>query len=55
MKGGWYVVFTVLSSTVDDADVLILDTNMQYVGYEVGSRMTFSWSTEFWFFAKEIE
>ncbi len=55
MKGGWFVVFTVLSSTVNGADVLLLDTNMEDVGYMVGAQMTFSWNTEFWLLAKEID
>ena len=55
MKGGRFIVFTVLSSTVNGADVLFLETNMDYAGYTTGSKMTFSWTTEFWHLAKEIE
>ena len=55
MKGGWYVVFTVLSSTVDNANVLVLDTNMEIAGYMTGFEMTFSWAAEFWLLAKEID
>lgn len=51
---GFYVIFTVLSCTVDDAEVLILDTDMNDA-FLVGRTQKFSWHAALWQMAKEIE
>lgn len=48
---GRSLVFVVVASTVDNADIVILDTNMGYV-YAVGQPLTFSWEAELWQNAK---
>lgn len=48
---GSKIVFVVVSTTVDNADIVILDTNMDYV-YAVGQPITMSWEAELWQRAK---
>lgn len=49
----FYVVFTVLSSNVDGATVLILDSNL-HDWYPVGGTRKISWVQDFWIMAEEI-
>lgn len=50
---GFFVMFTVLSCTVDSADVLILDTDMEE-SFPIGRLQTFSWSAPLWTLAREL-
>jgi hypothetical protein len=50
---GTTLVFVVVSTTVDNAEIVILDTNMDYV-YTVGQPLTISWEAELWQKAKFI-
>lgn len=45
-KGGT-VLFVVVSTTVDNANIVVLDTNMDYV-YAAGQALTVSWEAELW-------
>lgn len=51
--GGSFIVFAVVTVTVDNADIIILDANVRHP-YQKGVPMTISWEADLWQKAKFV-